>query len=224
MISDKMIARFIGVLFVTTMIAGGIDSYLAMPLLSTPLPNILAHRTTIMLGAFMIIYMSLGVVGIALLMFQILKRQNPLVAAGYLAFRTVECVLLLVGAIVPLCILGLGQSAEVNAITDLPGLQRLVSLSLVLRNSCFQISMLILGLNSLPLCAVLYKTRLLPRWLAAIGFIGYALLLLSAVLDLCGLIKTTGTGALLYAPGGLFELVLLPLWLIIKGFDKPKQT
>jgi len=41
------------------------------------------------------------------------------------------------------------------------------------------------------------------------------------VLDLCGFIGMTGAGGLLYIPGGVFEVVLLPAWLIVKGFKSP---
>jgi len=103
----------------------------------------------------------------------------------------------------------------------LPIYQSMASLAFGIRMSCYQIAMVILGLNSLALCALFFKTNLLPRWISATGFIGYLLLLASAVLDLCGIIDTTGAGGLLYIPGGLFEVVLLPAWLIVKGFKSP---
>jgi len=42
------------------------------------------------------------------------------------------------------------------------------------------------------------------------------------VLDICGVINTTnGLGFLLYIPGGLWEMIIFPLWLFIKGFKMP---
>ena len=69
------------------------------------------------------------------------------------------------------------------------------------------------------LCYLLYKTRLIPRLISAIGILGYASVLVSAPLDLIGLIDTTATGGILYIPGALFELFILPAWLFIKGFN-----
>jgi hypothetical protein len=84
--------------------------------------------------------------------------------------------------------------------------------------------MVILGLNSLGLCGLLFTSRLIPQWLAAWGFIGYVLLLASALLDIAGVINSLqGTGMLLYLPGGLFELLGFPLWLILKGFNAPQM-
>src|SRR5437762_913434 len=52
-----------------------------------------------------------------------------------------------------------------------------------------------------------------------IGLIGYAALLLAALLDMLGLIDlVAGPGLVWLVPGGLFEL-LLPIWLFARGFN-----
>jgi hypothetical protein len=80
--------------------------------------------------------------------------------------------------------------------------------------------MVILGLGSLMLFCSLYKSKLIPRFISIWGLIGYALLLASAVLDILGIIDTVkGAGAVPYIPGGLFELVVFPVWLIVWGFN-----
>jgi hypothetical protein len=69
------------------------------------------------------------------------------------------------------------------------------------------------------LAHLLLRSRLVPRPIAALAFVGYALLTLGVPLDLLGILDMNeGYGQLLLAPGGLFELVVLPLWLILKGF------
>jgi hypothetical protein len=74
--------------------------------------------------------------------------------------------------------------------------------------------MIALSLGSIPFCAVLYRTQLVPRALAVLGIVGYASLLLGSVLTLLGL----DLHMIHFILGGLFEL-LLPLWLIAKGFN-----
>ncbi len=62
-------------------------------------------------------------------------------------------------------------------------------------------------------------TGLVPRALSLLGLIGYPALLLAAVLDMLGFVDTVGGAGLVgLVPGGLFELVL-PIWLIAKGFN-----
>jgi hypothetical protein len=69
-------------------------------------------------------------------------------------------------------------------------------------------------------CRLLGTAGLVPRPLATWGVVGYALLLASAVLDIVGLVDTTGTGGLLYLPGGVWELLAFPGWLFAKGFGE----
>jgi hypothetical protein len=68
------------------------------------------------------------------------------------------------------------------------------------------------------LAFLLYQTRLIPRWLAVLGVIAYPVLFVGAVLDMFDVVDVTqGAGLLAVIPGGLFELIL-PIWLLAKGF------
>ena len=59
----------------------------------------------------------------------------------------------------------------------------------------------------------------MPRPIAVLGLIGYAVLSLGVPLDLLGALNMNeGMGQALLAPGGLFEFVFMPIWLITKGF------
>ena len=58
----------------------------------------------------------------------------------------------------------------------------------------------------------------MPRPISVLGLIGYTLLLLTVPLDLLGAIDVnTASGLAMLAPGGLYEFVVLPIWLIAKG-------
>ena len=64
------------------------------------------------------------------------------------------------------------------------------------------------------LCYSFYRSKLIPRFLAVWGVVGYATILCGSVLEVLGfdllLIHTI--------PGGLWE-VFIGVWLIAKGFD-----
>ena len=77
----------------------------------------------------------------------------------------------------------------------------------------YQIGEAALGFGALFLCALLFRTRLIPRWLAISGLIGYACLMAGAIAEIFGI----HISLYLTIPGIFFELVL-PFWLIIKGF------
>jgi hypothetical protein len=78
------------------------------------------------------------------------------------------------------------------------------------------------GIGGLVLNYLLLVSRLVPRPIALLGLVGYALLLLAVPLDLLGVVDTsTVAGLVLLAPGGLFEAVVLPIWLLTRGFRSP---
>jgi hypothetical protein len=71
-----------------------------------------------------------------------------------------------------------------------------------------------LGLGALFLCLLLFRTRLVPQWLAGWGVIGYALHVAGAIAEIFGI----PISLIILIPGGLFELALA-FWLLIKGFQ-----
>ncbi len=216
---DDSIAKAIGVLFLITMILGMIDAYTVAPLLHSPLSEYRLHGAEFYIGAFAVLFMSLGVVGIAILFYPVIERHNRIIAMIYVCARVMECLLLIIGVLVYFLLFDLSREMMLEGAQSSAYLQSLANLAIGARYSGYHVAMLILGIASMLLCYLFYRTRLIPRWIAATGFIGYGLLFISAPLDLTGLIDTTGTGGMLYIPGGLFELLLLPTWLIFKGFN-----
>jgi hypothetical protein len=80
-----------------------------------------------------------------------------------------------------------------------------------------------LGLGCLTLNYILYRSRLVPRWLSAWGLIGGVGILIYGTLGLFGT-NTSSFDAttLLAAPIAVQEMVFAS-WLIIKGFDVPSS-
>ena len=165
----------------------------------------------IQIGVLLQFINSVSVVGIAVIMHSILQKRNFIIAFSYLSSRIIESVVLLVGSLGPLifALISKGDSKL--------GIQYLTFSYLVIQwqNVAFQISMLVLGLGSLFFCYFLYVSKLIPRLLSLLGFIGYIALLASSLLEIFGF----GSGEILFIPGAIFEIVF-PLWLIIKGFSK----
>jgi hypothetical protein len=79
------------------------------------------------------------------------------------------------------------------------------------------------GSAGVILSYLLFTARLVPRPIATLGFIGYSLLLLGVPLDFAGLIDMNeGMGLALIVPGALFEVIVLPIWLMARGFNPPE--
>jgi len=78
----------------------------------------------------------------------------------------------------------------------------------------YQIGQATLAVGGAFLCLLLFRTRLIPRWLSAWGLIGYAIHVVGAVAEIFGI----HVSLMLLIPGGLFELAL-GFWLLIKSFQ-----
>src|SRR5512138_3248385 len=103
--TEKRIAGIVGSLFVITMIAGMVDAYFIAPVLGTSLDNLYRSRTETITGAILILIMSIGIVGIAVMLLPILRKFSETIAVTYVSFRTIECMLLMVGAVVYLLLM-----------------------------------------------------------------------------------------------------------------------
>jgi hypothetical protein len=171
-----------------------------------------AERSRLFAGVLLELVNCAAVVTIAVLLFPVLRRRSEAVAAGYLAARVIEATILAVGALAPVLLVTLGR-AQVGdgggtAVADLLG--RTVAAG---EAAEFRTAMIALGLGSLLLCHGLYHWRLVPRPLALLGYVGYALLLVWGVL---GVLQGRDPGMGLFVPGAVFELAF-PVWLFVRG-------
>jgi len=181
-------------------------------------PEYLLHvypkSARVVLGVLLEFVDAAAVAAIGIMLFPILRRHSQAIALGYAGTRIIECVLLLVAGISSLSLIALSQGYVRAGAPDASHFQALGTVVVAHGELAFQIAMIALGLGSMPLCSLLYHSRLIPRAMAALGFIGYAALFIGGVLELFGL----NLSMLHYVPGGLFELVL-PIWLLVKGFN-----
>ena len=214
--SRRAYSAAIGALFVSAFFLYGIGFGLVTSVTGAPayLATIAAHQLTLTIGGFLMLLNSVAVVGLGVLFFPILEKHGRRTAQAYLAARIVEGVFLAVGVLSLLMLLPLGQ-LSVDAGEASRGWATVLGSLLTQSNTmAYQIAMMSLGLASLFVCALLFRTRLISRFLAVWGFVGYAIFMTGAIAEIFGL----HIGVMLSVPGGLFELVV-GLWLIFKGFQ-----
>jgi hypothetical protein len=153
-------------------------------------------------------------VGKGVLFFPILENHGKRSALAYLALIIVQVVLLDIGVIGLLLIISAGQQAADAGQASAAWAQPLGFLLTQWNNMAYSIGEATLGVGGLFLCSLLYRSRLIPRFLAVGGFIGYMSLMVGMIAEICGI----HVGLMLSVPGIFFE-VGLPLWLFIKGFQ-----
>ena len=208
-------SRLIGALFLTGFLSygGGFALVTSVTAGHDFVAGIPAHRTTLALGALLMLANSVVDVGKGILFYPLLARHSHRTALAYLSAMIVEVVLLSVGVIGLLVLIPLGQRALDDGTARTGWGAALGSLALQWNAVAYQVGELSLGIGCLFLCILLLRTRLIPRFLAAWGLIGYLALATGAVLEILG----AHVSLALSIPGGLWE-VTLGIWLLVKGF------
>ena len=204
-------SRLIGALFIAGFAVYGTGFALTSSVIGAPgfLSTISATQTTLILGAFLMMLVAPVDVGKAILFYPIVENHGKRTALAYLAAMIVEVVLLSLGALCLLMLVPLGQSAVGTG-----GGQALGTLLTEANTMAYQISQMFLGFGAFFLCWLLYRTRLIPQWLAGWGVIGYVLHVAGAIAEIFAI----PISLILLIPGGLFELAVA-FWLLIKGFN-----
>jgi hypothetical protein len=205
-------SRLIGALFLSGFLVYGVGFGLVKSVTGAPdfLSTVSAHRSILVFGAFLMLLNTVVDVGKGVLFFPILENHGKRTALGYLATMIVEVVLLDVGVLALLMIAPLSDQHGVGAgVTKALG-----SLAIQANAMAYQVAEMSLAVGCVFLCVLLFRTRLIPRWLAISGLIGYPILMAGAIAEIFGI----HIGVMLTIPGMFFELVL-PFWLFSKGFQ-----
>jgi hypothetical protein len=183
----------VGVLFLAGYLAYGVGSVIAQGVVDSDDRG--GSTAWFVIGTALMLLNSAFVTGIGVLMFPILRAHNKAIAASYLGTRIFEGVGLALGVVCLIVVTGSSDAIDANA-------------------ALYNVAEAGLGIGSLFFCALLFRTGLVPRWLAAWGFIGYACFAGGNLLELFGV---AGAALVAAIPGGLFELTFA-VWLIARGF------
>ncbi len=214
--TNRKTAIIVGVLFLTAMVTSILGGGLLESILNAPdyLKNISTNTTPVLIGIFLELINGIAVVGIAVMLFPILKQYNESISLGYVGFRIIESVFCIVSAIIPLLLITLSQEYLKAGASDASYFQILGTLSIATRAHMAGLLIpVFFSLGALLFYYLLYQSRLIPRFISVWGLIGVALVLTLNLLEI-GII----TGMILALPIILNE-IFLGIWLIAKGFN-----
>jgi hypothetical protein len=159
--------------------------------------------------------------GIAIGLYPVLRKFSPALALGSVAGRVFENVFVLVGALTLLALLTVSKEA-VAAGSAAPSLLQVTGDALVAVRDWVHgfVALIPFGIGSLMYSYVLYRSRLVPRWLSGWGLVAIGLSLVANVY--AGFTQEFGfttVNTVLNIPIGVQEMALA-VWLIAKGFNR----
>jgi Domain of unknown function (DUF4386) len=174
--------------------------------------------TRVSLGAVLEIFLMIGNVGTAVVMFPILRRQNETLALGYVGSRVVESAIIGVGVVSLLSILTLRDDLASSIGADGGSLDIAGQSLVAVHDWTFLLGPgFCVGVNGLLLGYLMYSSGLMPPRLALLGVIGGPLIFLSSIAVLLGAYEQDGTHVLFTVPEAAFELSFA-IYLIVRGF------
>jgi hypothetical protein len=179
----------------------------------------LGPDTAVFFGGVLEMIVALAGIGTAVALYPVVKRQNEGVALGFVGARVLEATTIFAGVACLLSVVTLRQAGTgANALVTGQALVALYDRTFLLGQSFLP------AVNAVLLGSLLYQSRLVPRVLPLLGFIGAPLLVAADIAVLFGLIgRSSPPAALTALPIALWEFSL-GVWLVVKGFKSSPIT
>src|SRR5918995_5934934 len=190
----QTIARVFGVLYLITFVTSIPAFFFYAPVLDDP-RYILGGGggdTSVAFGAFLELLLIIANIATAVVPFPILRRQNEILALGYVTARVMECVFIAVGILSLLTVVTLRQEAAAGA--DAGSLVAVGESLVALHGWTFLFGPgFVVGIgNGLILGYLMYRSALVPRGMAVLGLVGGPLIIASGAAVVLGVIEQGG--------------------------------
>jgi hypothetical protein len=218
-------AVIVGILFIVGTVSGVLAGVVTAPIRagSTFPLNISGSETQWIIATLLILLMGLSLAMVPVLLYPILKKHNQVLALGAVLFRGIfEQVGETLLALSFFLLLTVSEIHGSTGAAESSNLQALGSMLIAAGNWIPQIGSIVFGVGTLMIFAVLYQTRLIPRWLSGWGVIGAVLYFIANIAGMFSplhLAPDIGVGiGLLLVPTAIQEMVFA-VWMIVKGFN-----
>ena len=214
--------RIVGALIIVQMVAGVLVNFvLTAPLFGSPgfLVSAASHSLQIGLSVLLGLAMTALSVGIAIIMFPVIRQDAPGTALWLLALASVSLAITAVEQINVLSMLSLSEAYSKAVAGERESFQGLRIVVASARNWSHYVGLVIAGSTIFVLYSALYRFPLVPRALAAFGMTAAALQIIAVAMPLFGI----NVVFLMLAPLGVSQLILA-LWLIARGLRAPADA
>ena len=210
-----------GILYITGTAAGVLSKVVAIAPVSDAHDRLAAgvqHSGAVVTCALLVLVMGLSLALVPVVLFPVLRRVDEVLALGYLVVRgAVETACYVLSAVSLLLLLPVGQAMSAGPGTASPAGVRLGNL-LLDQVDVGAVTALVFCLGGVMFYLLLYRSRIVPRWIVVWGLAAIPFYVAAYVLAMYGVIGTDSPAqSFLYTPLALQEMVLA-IWMIARGF------
>ena len=208
-----VVAVLYGVLVESQLIVPGNDAQTAT--------NILAHESLFRLGIVLVLTIYVSVVVASWALYVILKTVHSNLALLALLLRSAEAIVGAATVLISFAVLSLLDGNAPSNTFEPEQLHALAGRLLDVRTAGLDIVLVFIGIGATIFCYLLFKSKYIPRALAAWGIFTYLSMLVLALVSILFPNHPLMLETVLYSVGAFFELTF-GLWLLFKGVD-PEQ-
>jgi hypothetical protein len=179
----------------------------------------------VIIGSLLDAVTALAGIGTAVAVYPVVRRQNESMALGFVGSRMFEAAVIMIGVVSVLAVVTLRRDVAGTAGADEASLVTTGQALVAIRDYTFQFGPNVsAAINALLFGTLLYRSRLVPRVIPAMGLLAAPLLLAVTVATIFGL---TEQGSVWFAPGGALIFVWelsVGVYLVVKGFKPSPIT
>jgi hypothetical protein len=215
--SDNTNARIAGISFLISYLGLIVGNLIMEAIIAAPvdLANVEPNAIQLGIGVLLESVNGIAVIGIAVMMYTILKRVNEGVALGYLGFRGVEAFFSILGSTKAASLIELSHAY--NQAGPSPYFDTLSELILADRHWSMEMLTVFFLLGALIFYLLLYQSEVIPRFISIWGFIAVAGITAMNVLLYLGI--NLGFVFLVFALPMIANEFFVAIWLIVKGVN-----
>jgi hypothetical protein len=219
MAPDRRAALTAGVLFIVATAASLLSSAVEHPFRAGTgyLAWIAQNTSRVSAGGLLEIVAAFAGAGIAISLYSVLRKRSEGLALGAVAFRVLEAAMYTVGAVVTLSLPAVARQDAQAAAAGHGGIPAIGDTLAGLRQYAILAGVFAFVLGALMYYCVLYRSRLVPRWLSGWG-LAAEVPLLAACLSASSSATPVTSYTILILPIAVQEMVLAA-WLILRGFS-----
>lgn len=218
-VTHRQAARVVGTLFIAATVPFSVAVMLLDPVLGAPdYLTQTAVSSRVAPGVLLELVNHIAVVGIAVVIYPVLRPFSERLALAYVAVRCVEAVLFAIGTMHLLALVSVSQEFVAAGAPQESHFQTLAGMLLAGHDwNDAALAFTAFALGALTLNYTLYRSQLVPRWLSAWGLLAAASILTARVMVVMGVELSSATVTTFDAPIMLQEMVFA-VWLILRGF------